>query len=76
MMKNRQIFLHDLVQFNVVIFINMTKTININNNKLLTGTESFIGDFILGNKNCFCERLGILLDQREPDCIFLKLIIY
>ena len=49
MTKNRWIFLHERVHLNVVIFINMTKTININNNKLLTGTESFMRHFILGN---------------------------
>ena len=49
MMKNRWIFLHERVHLNAVIFINMTKTININNNKLLTGTKSFMRHFILGN---------------------------
>jgi len=49
MMKNRRIFLHERVHLNVVIFINMTKTIINNNNKLLTGKKSFLRDFILGS---------------------------
>ena len=49
MMKNQWIFLHERVHLNVVIFINVTKTIIINDNKLLTGKESFMRDFILGN---------------------------
>ena len=52
MMKNRWIFLHERLHLNVVIFINMTKTIIFNNyNKLLTGKESFMRDFILGTGN-------------------------